>query len=345
MEDAVTRQHAQYLVAATLTVSGRVLGELLRHQRSRANTVELLAPAAPHAARTAQALQEAARRATRAALREAPTTVFVEPIEGGYRLRVLLAAHRPPLQPHEVTDIQVAWQRARERVLGPACVAPVTVREVEHRAHDVERALANLRAVQSRVMHGHPEQQVDLADALNRAQMATDALREAQRRAAPMSPSRPRHADLLSFAVRTEGLDGLTLVERDAALRAVLARAAGLADPSELRVTTRPLRAPGQALVRVAFNLRDTPTRGPGCIDPASLRDTILTWATRVPPTPVRVGAAPVRAGAALVRVSVRAIEWLGGAPDRGAVPAAARELPVPAVVRDAVLPVSRVRN
>lgn len=328
MEDAVTRQHAQYLIAATLAVSGRAVGALLQHQRSRANTVELLAPATRHASRTAQALQEAARRATRAALREPPTAVFVEPIEGGYRLRVLLAAHRPALQPHEVTDLQVAWQRARERLLGPACLVPATARDVEHRAHDVERALADLRAVQSRVMHGHPEQQVDLADALNRAQMATDALRDAQRRAAPASPSGPRHADVLSFAVRTDGLDGLTLVERDAALRAVLARAAGLADPSELRVTTRPVRAPGQALVRVAFNLRDSPTRGPGCLEPASLRDAILTWATRVPPT-------TVRAGAALVQVAVRAIEWLGGTPDRSVAPTAARELPVPAVVRD----------
>lgn len=327
MEDAVTRQHAQYLVAAVVAVGGRALGTLLQRQRSGPHTLDLLASGMPHAPQTAARLQLAARNAVRASLRETPLAVLPEAIEGGYRLRVLLSPQRAPLQPYELTDVQMAWDRARERTLGFARVPGVTARECDARAHEVSRALADLREVQSRVMHGQPELQVDLADAMNRAQLATDAWRDAQQRARPLAPGRRVQVDTLTFMVRTQGLEGLPLVERDRALRTVMARAAGLANPGDLRVTTRPSRTPGEAVVRLSFNPRHVTARGPEHLDPASLRDTILSWATQVPATPVRVGAA-------VAEVTVRAIECLtalGGG--RDAPQGAIRDLPLPAPV------------
>jgi hypothetical protein len=336
MEDAVTRQHAQYLVAASVAVGGRVLGALLQRQRSGPHALELLAPGTPHSPLTAARLQLAARNAVRASLREPPLAVFAQPIDGGYRVRALLSPQRAPLQPYELTDIQMAWTRARERTLGYARVPGVAARECDARAQEVSRALADLLAVQRRVMHGQPELQVDLADAINRAQMAMDAWRDAQQRARPLEPRRRVQVDTLTFAVRTEGLEGLPLVEHDRALRTVMARAVGLADPGELRVTTRPTRTPGEAVVRVSFNLRHSAARGPEHLDPGSLRDTILTWAAQVPATPVRIGAT-------VAQVSVRAIECLSGLTSPEVPQGAVRDLPLPAPVRAATP--ERVRN
>ena len=118
-------------------------------------------------------------------------------------------------------------------------------------------------------------------------------------------------------------------------MRDAFARAAALRDPAELRVTTRPTRNPGESIVQVAFNLRNTAERGPEHLNPDSLREAILVGATVVP-------SAPVKAGAAAVSVAIQAIETYR-AEVRGPVAEATPELPVPTPVQEAT-PLTRPR-
>lgn len=327
MEDAFTRHHAQYLVAAVLAVSARAVGQLRQHVRLRPPFVDLHALAVTHSPEAVQALERAGRSAVRRGLREEAHAIQPTPIDGGYRVRILLAPQRPPLQPYELTDLQVAWERALKRELGPARLPLATAQEIATRQRELDTALADLRQIQTRLIHGHPELQPELADAMNRAQIATDALRSAVQRSNPTLPDRRTYSDTLAFRVRVEGMEGLPLVERDRAMRDLFARAAGLRDPAELRVTTRPTSRPDEALVRVAFNVRNAAAGGSEHLSPDSLRDAILTGATAVP-------SAPVKVGAALAEVAIRAIEPCGV--ERHGPSVAMPDLPAPTPVREA---------
>jgi hypothetical protein len=285
VEDAFTRQHAQYLVAAVLAVGARVVGRTTERLRLRPMFVDLHALGVTPSHVTAQALQHAARRAVRTSLREEPHAVQLTPIEGGYRVRVLLGPQRVPLQPYELTDLQVAWERAQQRELGRSRALP-SPHEVATRQAEVNAALGQLRETHKRLVAGEPALQAELADAMNRAQLATDALRAAVQRANPLQPQRRTYADTLTFTVKAAGLDALPLVERDRAMRDAFARAAGLSDPGELRVTTRPTRREGESLVRVDFNLRHDHARGPEHLNPESLRDAILSRVATLPSAP-----------------------------------------------------------
>ncbi len=327
MEDLVSRQQAQYAVAATLAVGSRIVGQALELARTRTAYIDLLAMDVAHEPGNVARLQNAACQAVRTALRDEPQAALAQPIEGGYRVTVLLPSQRPPLQSHELTDVQTAWERTQARIPGLRREAPDAARDVETRARESAQNLADLRAVQQRVMQGERSAQPELADALNRAQMANDALRGVQQQFQPVRRDRPVRADQLVFAVRADGLEGLSLVERDRALGEILGRAAGLRDVSELRVTTRPTRTAGESLVSVAFNLRNEAGRGVQHLNPESLRRVLLAGATRVPAV-----ALPTPGGAA--HVSIRAIAVVAGAeaPLRTAT-RALRELPVPEVV------------
>jgi len=335
VEDAFTRQHAQYLLAAVVAVGARVVGRAMEQARTRPPFVDLHALGIQPSHVTSAALQRAAKSAVRRALGEEAHAVQLTPIGDGYRVRVLLAPQRPPLQPYELTDLQVAWKRAQERELGPPRPTLDASRELELRHRELNTALAGLRDVHQRLVNGRPELQPELADAMNRAQVATDALRSAVQRANPLRPERRAYSDTLTFTVRSQGMDGLSLVERDRALRDVFARAAGLSDPAELRVTTRPTRNVGEAVVRVAFNVRNTPERGPEHLNVDSLREAILTGAKAVP-------SIPVQAGVLAASMAVQAIE-IYRTEARGLTTEAMPDLPAPTPVREAT-PLTRPR-
>lgn len=335
MEDAFTRQHAQYIVAATLALGARVVGQALERARTRPLFVDLHALGVRPSPEAAAAVERAAQRAVRQALREDAQAIQLTPVADGYRVRVLLAPQRPPLQPYELTDLQVAWGPAQERELGPARPTLDASREVATRQQELDTALTDLRDVHARLIQGEPGLQSDLADALNRAQVATDALRHAVQRANPLQPERRAYSDTLTFLVRVAGTDYLPLVDRDRAIRDALARAAGLRDPGELRVTTRPTRNPGESIAHVAFNLRNTPERGPQHLNLDSLRTAILAGATAVP-------SAKVKAATAVVEVAIQAIETYRNEL-RGPAHVASPDLPAPTPVREAA-PLTRTR-
>lgn len=330
MEDAVTRQHAQYLVAATLAVGARVVGQVVERARSRPLAFDLHATGVRHEPAAVAAVQRCARESALAALRQEPVGVLVQPVADGYRVRVLLPPTRPPLQPHELTDIQVAWQRVQERGLAPwrASATPSAVREAAVRQQDAQEALKAMQALQGRVMHGRPDLQPELADAMNRAQMANDVWREAQQLAEPLPPGRRVHSDVLTFRVQVRGLERLPLAQCDQVLRNQLARAAGLSNPAELRVTTRPTGKAGEVLVRVNFNLRQQPVRGPEHLNPDSLSALILTRAAAVPAQPVQSGAWVLQVAIASILPAVERV--------RGTAQAALHGLPQPEPVRAA---------
>lgn len=304
MEDAFTRQHAQYLVAASLVLGARLVRRAVDayHQRLRPPFVDLHALGVTPSREAQAAAERAARGAVRQALGEEAHAVQLVPIENGYRVRVLLDPQRPPLQPYELTDLQVAWKDAQERELGPARPALPAQRDVALRQQELDSALAGLRDVHTRLVQGHPALQAELADAMNRAQIATDALRAAVQRAQPLRHDRRTYSDTLAFRVHTAGAAHLPLVERERALRDTFARAAGLSHPEELRVLARPTRNPDESLVRLTFNVRNTPQRGSEHLNVDSLRDAILSGAAHVP-------SLPVQAGAQAVHFAVKAIE------------------------------------
>lgn len=295
VEDALTRRHAQYAVAATLAVGARAVGLLLSRLPARPRFLDLYAPGVAAAPEAAWALQRAARAAVRSVLGQPPLGVVPEEQVQGYRVRIALAADRPPLQPHEVSDLQVAWQRALVRELRRWEPLRPTRADIEPRQKALDEVLATLRELRGRVFDGDVTAREALGHALNQAEMASDALRQALRSASPIRHDRRLYSDTLTLVVRTEGARGLPLVTCDGVLRDTFARAAGLADPSELRVTTRPTRDPETFVARVSFNLRNEPQRGPAHINPGSLRDTLVTGAAAVPATAVQVGAATVQ--------------------------------------------------
>ncbi len=147
-----------------------------------------------------------------------------------------------------------------------------------------------------------PETRAAFAAALNRAQVASDNLRTALREADPVRYDRPLHHDRLDLLVGLQGDERLTLVERDHAVRTLLARAAALPDTSDLSVALRPTPQRDVWRTHVAFNFRNTPERGPQHLNPASLEATVLSAAPGVP-------ALAVSAAAGVARVSLAAIQ------------------------------------
>lgn len=306
MEDAVTRIHAQQLVAATLYLGSRIVGDVMRRVLAHPNRVELRADGLPHTRENSERLRSMAARAVRQALGEAPAAVLATPDpRGGWRVHVAFAHERPPLQPWELTDLQQAWSDAQERTLGAPAQRP-TNDDVHARQEDVERALGTLRDTQTRLFEEpSPDTREAFAAAVNRAQMASDRLRAALQFADPLQFDRTTHHDQLDFSVRLQGDEGMSLVDRDRLVRDTFARAAALPDPRELYVFLRPTERTERAdewHAHVSFNFRDTSERGPQHLHPASLGRSILTGATSVPPVMQPVAGT-------LVPVSVATIE------------------------------------
>jgi hypothetical protein len=295
IEDTLTRQHAQYAVAATLAVGARAVRLLMDRLPERPRLLDLHAPGLTASPETAWALQRAARSAVRSALGEPPLGVVPEEQPQGYRVRVALAPDRPALRAHEVSDLQVAWQRALMRELRRWEPLRPAQADIAPRQQALDEALAALKDLRSRAFGGDAGAREALGHAINQAEMASDALRQALRAATPLRHDRRIYSDTLTLVVRTEGARGLPLLTCDQVLRDTFARAAGMADPSELRVTTRPTRDPETFVARLSFNLRNAPERGPAHINPGSLRDTLVAGTSAVPATPVQVGAATVQ--------------------------------------------------
>lgn len=307
MEDLVSRIHAQQLVAAALYLGTKAVDRVLQRHLASRNYVELRADGVPHSREMVQQLQILAGDAFRRALRDHPAAIIptADPSGKGYKLRLVLQPGRPPLQPYELTDLQVAWQRGVARELGLIGNRP-TNDVIQQRQVALQEAILDLQRVHHQLLKARsPELQQELAGAMNRVQMAQDSLREALRLASPVRSDRRIHSDTLTFRIQTNGADhDVPLVQRDGALRQLLARAAALKDPSELRISTRPSPSdgPNAALVRVAFNFRNSPLRGPQHINPASLSAAIAQYATKVPAVAVQVGEK-------VVRVAIEAIQ------------------------------------
>jgi hypothetical protein len=116
--------------------------------------------------------------------------------------------------------------------------------------------------------------------------------------------ARPRHQDQLDFTLRLDGARGPTLLDLDRAVRDIVARAAGVDDPTRLAVRLRP-RGRGDAWqAQVTFNRRETPERGPQHIDPAALGARIVAAAASIPA--VEVASWPA---GTVAHVSVAAVE------------------------------------
>ena len=230
MEDAVTRTHAQQLIAASLYVGGRVAGRLLQQLLAHPNRVELRADGPMHTPHNALRLQSLAARVSREAVGEVPAAVVAEPDpHGGWRVHITFAAQRPPLRPYELTDLQTTWERAKLRAFGPA-PARATPEQVVAREQDTDRALDALRQAQARLFRApSAETRAAFRAVLNRVQVATDALRATLRRADPVRFDQPLHHDSLDLLVALRGDRQLTLVERDGAVRELFARLNGYA--------------------------------------------------------------------------------------------------------------------
>jgi hypothetical protein len=303
MEDAVTRTHAQQLVAAALYVGSRVAGDLMRRVLEHPNRVELRADGLAHTPENAERLQSAAARASRQALGEAPTVVVAAPDpRGGWRVQLAFAAQRPPLQAWELSDLQQAWGEALQRLVGRDTPQSTTA-DTRARQHDLDQALAALRQAQGRLFaEPTTETREAFHAAINRAQIASDGLRTAIERANPMRFDRPTRHDQLDFRVTLQGDEGLTLRDRDRVVRDAFARAAALPDPSELRVFVRPTDTPRQWHASVSFNFRNTTARGPQHLNPATLARAIQAGATSVP-------ALSIQAAGTLAQVTITAVQ------------------------------------
>ena len=295
MEDLVSRVHAQQVVAAALYLGTKAVDRALQRHLASRNYVELRMDGVAHSREMVQQLQILAGDAFRRALRDHPAAVIpaADPSGSGYKLRLVLQPGRPPLQPHELTDLQVAWQRGIARELGLIGRLP-TNDVIQQRQVALQESTLDLQRIHHQLLKGRsPELQQDLAAAMNRVQMAQDSLREALHIASPVRSDRRIHSDMLTFRIHTNGADrDLPLVQRDEALRQLLARAAALKDPAELRVSTRPSPGdgPNVALLRLAFNFRNSPLRGPQHLNPASLSAAIAQYATEVPAVAIQVG-------------------------------------------------------
>jgi hypothetical protein len=305
MEDAVTRTHAQQLIAASLYVGGRVAGRMLEQLLTHPNRVELRADGPLHTPHNALRLQSLAARVSREAVGEVPAAVVAEPDpRGGWRVHVTFAAQRPPLRPYELTDLQAAWERGKQRTFGRP-PARATVQQVLDREQDTSRALDDLRLAQARLFRApSAETRAAFRAVLNRVQVATDVLRAALRRADPVRFDQPLHHDSLDLLVALRGDRQLTLIERDSAVRELFARAAALADPTDLRVFLRPTKDPEIWRAHVAFNFRNTEQRGPQHLNPASLQGRIVAAGPSVPALAV-----PAGRGLALAQVTLALVE------------------------------------
>jgi hypothetical protein len=317
MEDAVTRTHAQQLIAASLYVGSRVAGKLLRRLLTHPNRVELRADGLAHTPQNANRLQALAARVSRQAIGEPPAAVVAAPDpRGGWRIHLAFAEQRPPLQPFELTDLQATWERAKLRVFGPA-PARATTQELLAREQDADRAFDAMRRAQARLFEApSPETRAAFTAALNRAQVATDGLRATLRRLDPVRFDKPLHHDALDLLVALRGDERLTLVERDGAVRDLFARAAALGDPADLRVMLRPTRDPEIWRAHVAFNFRNTEARGPQHLNPASLQERILDQGPSQPA--ISVPAALAGQGTTPVQVSLALVQAVREAPQRG---------------------------
>jgi hypothetical protein len=305
MEDAVTRTHAQQLIAATLYVGSRVAGKVLARLLAHPNRVELRADDLPHTPQNAERLQSLAARVSRQVLGEPPAAVVAAPDpRGGWHVQLAFADGRPPLQPFELTDLQTTWERAKLRAFGPV-PARATPEQVVAREQDTSRALDDLRLAQARLFRApSAETRAAFRAVLNRVQVATDVLRAALRRADPVRFDQPLHHDSLDLLVALRGDRQLTLIERDSAVRELFARAAALADPTDLRVFLRPTKDPEIWRAHVAFNFRNTEQRGPQHLNPASLQGRIVAAGPSVPALAV-----PAGRGLALAQVTLALVE------------------------------------
>jgi hypothetical protein len=230
---------------------------------------------------------------TRRALGEPPAAVVAAPDpRGGWQVHLAFAQQRPPLAAWELTDVQHAWDLVLRREFGPV-VTPERPSETELRAReqDLQQARGALGQAQRRLFDSpSPAVRAAFASALNRVQMAADRLRALVQRADPVRFDRAHCHDSLDFTVTLQGDEGLSLVHRDGAVRHIFARAAALADPSELRVTLRPLRGSSAWHAHVAFNFRNTVERGPQHLNPASLAGRIQVVGPSLPPLRVISG-------------------------------------------------------
>ncbi len=302
MEDAVTRIHAQQLVAAALYLGSRIVGDVMRRVLAHPNWIELRADGLPHTRENVERLRSMAARAVRQALGDSPAAILARPDpRGGWRVHVAFAHERPPLQSWELTDLQQAWTEAQERVLGEQPARP-TSDEIRARQDDVDHALGDLRDAQARLFEQpSPETREIFAAAVNRAQMASDRLRAASSPSHAGRLDRTTHHDHLDFRVTLRGDARLGLVDRDHLVRDTFARAAALPDPRELYVFLRPTDRSNEWHAHVSFNFRDTPERGSHHLHPASLARSILTAAASVPPVTQQIGRALVSASVASV--------------------------------------------
>ena len=303
MEDAVTRTHAQQLIAAALYVGSRLVGATLRRLLAHPNRIELRADGLAHTPDNAMRLQSLAERASKRALGEPPAAVVAAPDRrGGWRVHLAFADEHPPLQPHELADLQHTWESLKQREFGRDNHRP-KLPEVKAREADADRAFDTLRRAQARLFAApSTETRDEFRAAVNRAQVANDNLRTTLRRHDPVSFERPLYHDKLQFLVKPNGAEHLTLVERDKAVRDLLARAAALPDPSELHVSLRPTLDRSTWRAHVAFNFRNTPERQTQHINPQSLQQAILAQTPSVP-------AVAVQTGAVVAQVTLAAIE------------------------------------
>ncbi len=309
MEDAVTRTHAQQLVAAALYVGSRVVGVVLERLARHPNHVDLRAAGLAHTPDNAVRLQSLAARVCRQTLGEAPAAVVATP-EGreGWRVQLVFADQRSPLRPYELADLQASWERAKTRAFGPA-QPRATLADVRGREQDSERAVNDVRRAQERLLDApSPESREAFAAALARAQVATGRLREALRSADPARAGQPLYHDALDLLVALRGDRHLTLVERDEAVGALVARAAGLAQGADLRVMLRPTQDREVWRAHLAFNFRDTPARSDRHVSPASVLARVLADGPSVAPLEVPAGRAAAAGKAHVSLALVQAV-------------------------------------
>lgn len=254
------------------------------------NRLDLRADGLPPAGDLVVRLGVAALAALRHALGEVPLNVSVAPDpRGGIQASIIFSNTRPALAGYEVADVQAAWARAVRRTCGSSPPSVPGEREIAARREDLSCAWAELRAAQ---LQADPplERRVWIGAALNRVQVAHDALRRTLARADPVRSDRRVYRDTLGLRLRMRGLKGLPVSAVRRALRRLLARAAALPDASELRLSVDLTPDPNVLRARVRVNFRNTRARGEAHLNPASLGDAILAAAPAMAPMRLRFG-------------------------------------------------------
>lgn len=304
-----TQERSEYrwptaLPVAASTPGSGAAGDLAPELATHPNRLELGLFGLPPTPRSAARLRALAIGAVRRALGELPAQVAAAPAMcGRWRVCIIFRDPRPALKAHELSDVQVAWARRCRRAFGRPADTGSSALHVAACRDDARCALAELREAQAALAAAPtPAGRVWLQAALNRLQVAHDALRRALERADPVRLDRPLWHDALSFRVALAGHEALWEAARHRAVRRLLARAAALPDPSELSVCTHAAGQPGLFLARMLFNFRNAPERREQHLSPASLGEVILDGAVSVPPLELRVGAT-------LARVSITAID------------------------------------